>query len=250
MTATISFDAFCRDNEFLAPWFKSEGREWRDGCETFTAPREAAAFAAYTATVQHRGKRGRIEVLAADQGRARECRDYLVAYFTDQPMLAAMVKRTTPDGVELRGGTIIEASANDKRRSRDALCSVLLTLEPEITVEEMDGLDVSRKLYHLAFTHSKRAEALSEKLGLDLVAMAERCQAECRARPTGAQVGLSSTAAPHADKLPPAAQPSPMLSRVSYIVSHGFEVKRAERMGSQPPPIQQRAVLSGARRWR
>jgi hypothetical protein len=129
----ISFDRFCRTA--LGAW--SDDATAPAG-ESFTNPRDAARRAAYLASIEHDGKAGIILVVSPDTANAKSCREYLHAFY-EQQALANLLVKMTPDGVELRGGTIITVDTNDKRRLRDVLATIRLDTATHAPVEEFSG---------------------------------------------------------------------------------------------------------------
>lgn len=88
---------------------------------------KAASIAAYIATIAADtfnfrqyltpGERGVVQLLAVDRNQAQICLGYLKAMFL-KPLLAGMVEKHLPDGIELTNGLAIEITTNDKRRVR------------------------------------------------------------------------------------------------------------------------------------
>lgn len=88
---------------------------------------KAASIAAYVATIAADafnfrqylapGERGVVQLLAVDRNQAQICLGYLKAMF-EQRLLASMVERQQPDGLELTNGLAVEITTNDKRRVR------------------------------------------------------------------------------------------------------------------------------------
>lgn len=88
---------------------------------------KAASIIAYIATIgahfmnfqKHLtpGERGVVQLLAVDRNQAQVCLGYLRAMM-QQPLLASMVEKEMPDGIELTNGLAIEITTNDRRRVR------------------------------------------------------------------------------------------------------------------------------------
>jgi hypothetical protein len=243
--APITFADYCADLALLGPW---HGEAWkRDDATAFSSPREAAARATYAATVEHKGKRGLVLVLATEQGLARECRGFLEAFF-EQKLLAPLVKRIAPDGIELRGGMVIEVSTNDKRLVRDALCVVELKPASDQPPVEVKPLDLYRLILHVAHTDpdSPTVAAISKIVGLDIVAALREYERRCAERePAGlysAPMRAGGAACAH---VAVTSVPTVPRTRDEYLASGEFEHLRAERMGLQPEPVR---VITGRRR--
>ena len=92
----------------------------------------ASLIAAYSAALFDQrerlrpGERASILTLACDRDQARIVLNYTRAYFTDVPMLQAMVIRETANGFELDNGTDITVATNNFRnvRGRTILCAI------------------------------------------------------------------------------------------------------------------------------
>ncbi len=107
----ISFEDFVADPELLGLWHGDQAK-WHEGRERYATVFEASARAAYAAVVTLKGKRGLISIYAVEVSMAREARDAIQAFY-ERPMLKQLVKRNTPDGVEL----ISVASGSRARRT-------------------------------------------------------------------------------------------------------------------------------------
>lgn len=89
-----------------------------------------AAFAAALFDQQHRlrpGERALVMCLACDRAQAKIILNYIRSYFTDLPLLAAMVTRETAEGFELNNGVDVAVATNSFRavRGRPILCAIL-----------------------------------------------------------------------------------------------------------------------------
>jgi hypothetical protein len=73
------------------------------------------------------GERGLVMNLAVDRDQAKIVLNYTRSYFTDIPMLSAMVRRETAVGFELENGIDIAVATNSFRsvRGRPILCAIL-----------------------------------------------------------------------------------------------------------------------------
>ena len=119
----ISFEAFSA--ALLEPWAQPPAS---DGT-CITSPREAAARATYEAAVTHAKAKGTVLVTCTDAASARACLDYLRSFFSDQPQLAKLLKKTEGDGVTLHGGTKVVVTTDATRRPRDLLATIRLSPE-------------------------------------------------------------------------------------------------------------------------
>lgn len=119
----VSYETFA--SALLAPWLAKGALPG----EPVSRPAEAAARAAYEATVTHERQRGTVLVSASDSSLARSCLDYLKAYFEDQPQLAQLVKRIDSDGIRLHGNRRILVTTSP-RRPRDLLTAITLAPHP------------------------------------------------------------------------------------------------------------------------
>jgi hypothetical protein len=80
-----------------------------------------AAFSAALFSEQDRlrpGERGLIACLACDRNQSRIILDYIKAFFSDIPMLASLVSRTTATGFQLRNSIDVEISTNSFKSIR------------------------------------------------------------------------------------------------------------------------------------
>lgn len=89
-----------------------------------------AAFAAALFSQQERlrpGERALVMCLACDRAQAKIILNYIRSYFTDVPLLAAMVTRETAEGFELSNGVDVTVATNSFRavRGRPILLAIL-----------------------------------------------------------------------------------------------------------------------------
>lgn len=82
------------------------------------------------------GERGVVQLLAVDRDQARVALSYIRAMF-EQPMLKAMVSKTTADGLELTNRLSIEVTTNDQRRVRGR--TVVATVFDEVAFWRGEG---------------------------------------------------------------------------------------------------------------
>src|SRR5262249_52365098 len=88
------------------------------------------AFAAALFDQQNKlrpGERALVMCLACDRAQAKIILNYIRSYFTDVPLLAAMVTRETAEGFELNNGVDVAVSTNSFRsvRGRPILLAIL-----------------------------------------------------------------------------------------------------------------------------
>lgn len=174
----VSFEAFAA--ALLEPWLTEQAL---DGPAVSSA-REAAARAAYAATVTHAKARGTILVACSDGSMARACMDYLKAYFEDQPQLAQVAKRIDSDRVTLRHGVKILVTTSP-RRPRDLLAWLALTHEVPSMIGDLDTRDMARSVLNVCRQGGPVAERIEELLGVEPEALTEfgqRKQAETLTR--------------------------------------------------------------------
>jgi hypothetical protein len=100
-------------------------RSGKDSVASLIAADKAAFFAQQDSL--RRGERAMVVCLGCDRDQARIILNYIRAFFTDIPPLAAMVQRETQDGLELNNNVDIAVGTNSFRavRGRPILCAIL-----------------------------------------------------------------------------------------------------------------------------
>lgn len=141
--ASISYDDFV--DHVLAPWRVESAAD-----TTTQTPFAAAAKAAFSAIVDFESQPGTILVTSLYSDDVRATQHLLKAFFEDQPKLAPLLDRVTPDGVELRGGTRIVVTSSTARRPLNLLRHFKLARRDDECMEDIDHRNLARTILHVA----------------------------------------------------------------------------------------------------
>ena len=160
-TTGVSIEDFAAD--VLAPWF-SDNDDWCSDRKVFTSPRASAAHVSWWA-LTHPDKKGLVHLLATDAPLAKEAKDFVLAFF-EHPMLAAQVRRVTPDGVMLRSGVSIQCTSNVAKRPTNILHAIRLTSGPEIANVEPTPQELAAAVIHAAHDNAPLAKHVTSLLDL------------------------------------------------------------------------------------
>jgi hypothetical protein len=219
-----------------------------------SAPAAAATRAAYEASVVHAKRRGTIMVACSDSGGARECLDHLRCYFTDQPQLSLLFRRSGADVIELQHGQRILVTTAP-RRPRDLLATIVLT--PSAPVDLPSDLFLARSLCHcLSGVYSRARQPSDADLAVArllcpddpagyLDGLIERWRAADKRywAERREEYRLQGSLDELKQYMRPTSVPCVPLEREPDVVSPEYEQRRVERVTAIKPKLQTRAIM-------
>jgi hypothetical protein len=134
----------------LSAWFEKNPPPADATC---TSPRDAAVRAVLAAV--NAAKPGTVRVAAADATLARQCREFVLAFF-DTPKLKPLFLRSSGDGIELRSGVSIQVDSNVAKLSHGAIATIELTGGPvgAAPVELKSDAEIARDVAHILLIES------------------------------------------------------------------------------------------------